>query len=400
MMAQKTVLVTGASRGIGKATAIKFAKKNYNVVISCLQNEERLMQTKREIESYQTPCLAFMGDMGDMEQCRLLFKKIKKQFGSLDVLVNNAGISYIGLLQDMTTEDWNRVMNTNLTSVFNCCKLAIPDMVAKQAGKIINISSVWGVAGASCEVAYSATKGAVNAFTKALAKELAPSNIQVNAIACGAIDTEMNQWLEEDDLISLIDEIPSGRLGKAEEVADLVYHLGYKNAYLTGQVIGLDGGWIDPLIFPRSPAVLTVIRIFYFRKEPDYMPTTYTHHRFGNDVFSRLPAPLQEKISAIPGLFDIGLHGPDFLFYYKPLSKNPVNQRGHPDARAAWQNLFYSRPFLALSHMAEPDAGFAYICGFLCHFALDSTCHPYIEQQVVPQASRTAKLNRNWIVCT
>ena len=135
-------------------------------------------------------------------------------------------------------------MNTNLTSVFNCCKLAIPDMVAKQAGKIINISSVWGVAGASCEVAYSATKGAVNAFTKALAKELAPSNIQVNAIACGAIDTEMNQWLEEDDLISLIDEIPSGRLGKAEEVADLVYHLGYKNAYLTGQVIGLDGGWI------------------------------------------------------------------------------------------------------------------------------------------------------------
>ena len=117
-------------------------------------------------------------------------------------------------------------------------------MIIKKWGKIINISSVWGNVGAACEVAYSATKGGINAFTKALAKELAPSNIQVNAVACGAIDTEMNQFLEEDELIGLIDEIPAGRLGKAEEVADLVYHLGYKNSYLTGQVIGMDGGWI------------------------------------------------------------------------------------------------------------------------------------------------------------
>ena len=117
-------------------------------------------------------------------------------------------------------------------------------MVRQQEGKIINISSVWGVCGASCEAAYSATKGGINALTKALAKELAPSGIQVNAVACGAIDTEMNQWMKEEDLIALVDEIPAGRLGRAEEVADLVYHLGYKNAYLTGQVIGLDGGWI------------------------------------------------------------------------------------------------------------------------------------------------------------
>ena len=110
--------------------------------------------------------------------------------------------------------------------------------------EIVNISSVWGVVGASCETAYSATKGGINALTKALAKELAPSNIQVNAIACGAIDTEMNQWMDEDDLIALVDEIPSGRLGRAEEVADLAYHLGYKESYLTGQIIGLDGGWI------------------------------------------------------------------------------------------------------------------------------------------------------------
>lgn len=242
-MSRKTVLVTGASRGIGKAIAVKFAKKNYNVVINCVRSQERLMQTKKEIESYQVPCLAFMGDMGDMSQCEALFKQIKKQFSALDVLVNNAGISYIGLLQDMKTEDWDRIIRTNLTSVFNLSKLAIPDMVARKYGKIINISSVWGNVGAACEVAYSATKGGINAFTKALAKELAPSNIQVNAVACGAIDTEMNQFLEEEELIALVEEIPTGRLGKAEEVADLVYHLGYKNSYLTGQVIGLDGGW-------------------------------------------------------------------------------------------------------------------------------------------------------------
>ena len=243
-MAQKTVLVTGASRGIGKAIAVKFAKKGYNVAISCIHNEERLMQAKKEIESYQVSCLAYVGDMGNMEHCKELFERIRKQFGTLDVLVNNAGVSYIGLLQDMSVQDWDKVIHTNLNSVFNCCKLAIPGMLSKKQGKIINISSVWGNVGASCEVAYSATKGAINAFTKALAKELAPSNIQVNAVACGAIDTEMNQWMEESEFIALVEEIPAGRLGKAEEVADLVYHLGYKNAYLTGEVIGLDGGWI------------------------------------------------------------------------------------------------------------------------------------------------------------
>lgn len=243
-MSKKTVLVTGASRGIGKAIAVKYAKKGCNVAVNCIHSEERLAQTRREIESYQTECLAFLGDMGNPADCQALFKKIRKQFGGVDVLVNNAGISYIGLLQDMTSDDWDRIVRTNLTSVFNCCRLAIPYMVEKKCGKIINISSVWGVAGASCEVAYSATKGGINAFTKALAKELAPSGIQVNAIACGAIDTEMNQWMEEDELIALVEDIPAGRLGSAEEVADLVYHLGYKNAYLTGQVIGLDGGWI------------------------------------------------------------------------------------------------------------------------------------------------------------
>lgn len=243
-MKRKTVLVTGSSRGIGKAIAVKFAKKGYNVVINCIKNEELLEQTKKEIESYRVSCMAFVGDVGDYETARDMFSQIKKLYGSIDVLVNNAGISYVGIFQDMKVEDWNKIISTNLTSVFNCSTLAIPDMITKKSGKIINISSVWGSVGASCEVAYSATKGAINSLTKSLAKELAPSNIQVNAVACGAIDTEMNQFLEDDELLSLINEIPSNRLGKAEEVADFVYHLAYKNGYLTGQVIKLDGGWI------------------------------------------------------------------------------------------------------------------------------------------------------------
>ncbi len=243
-MNRKTILVTGSSRGIGKAIAVKYAKKGYNVAINCLNNHELLEKVKKEIESYQVSCLAFVGDVGNYEVAQELFTEIKKHFGTIDILVNNAGISYIGLLSEMSIEDWNKIVQNNLTSVFNCCKLAIPDMVAGQKGKIINISSVWGDSGASCEVAYSTTKGGINAFTKALAKELAPSNIQVNAIACGAIDTEMNHFLSDDELMSLIEEIPANRLGRAEEVADLVYSLTHKNQYLTAQVINLDGGWI------------------------------------------------------------------------------------------------------------------------------------------------------------
>ena len=243
-MHKKTILITGSSRGIGKAIAMKYAKKGYNVVINCKTNEELLLKVKKEIESFQTNCLAFVGDVGDYETCELLFEQIKKHFGSIDVLINNAGISYIGLLTDMKPNEWNHIIQNNLTSVFNCCHLAIPYMVHKQKGKIVNISSVWGVTGASCEVAYSTTKGGMNAFTKALAKEVAPSNIQVNAIACGAIDTEMNQFLSDEELLQLIDEIPANRLGRAEEVADLVYSITHKNQYLTGQIIQLDGGWI------------------------------------------------------------------------------------------------------------------------------------------------------------
>lgn len=241
---KKTVLVTGASRGIGRAVALKFAAEGWQVVITCLKQTEKLKEVQGQIQALGAPCLAFTGNMGDMEDCLRLFQQIWDTFGPPDVLVNNAGISYIGLFQDMSIEDWNRLLTCDLTSVFCCCKLAVPEMIRRQSGKIINISSVWGVCGASCETAYSAAKGGVNALTKALAKELAPSNIQVNAIACGAIDTEMNQWMEPEEKDALLEEIPAGRMGQPSEVADLVFQLADGHSYLTGQVIQLDGGWI------------------------------------------------------------------------------------------------------------------------------------------------------------
>jgi len=243
-MSAKTVLITGASRGIGKAIALKFANEGYNLVITCRKQEAELNQTKAELESLGVNCLAYLGDMGSYEVVQELFAAARNQFGTIDVLINNAGISHIGLFTDMKFKEWNEILNTNLTSAFNCCHFAVPDMIAVQKGKIINISSVWGVTGASCEVAYSATKGGINAFTKALAKELAPSNIQVNAIACGAIDTQMNQFLEKDEMDALIESIPANRFGKTEEVAELAYQLASGNDYLNGQVIPLDGAWI------------------------------------------------------------------------------------------------------------------------------------------------------------
>lgn len=243
-MKEKTVLVTGASRGIGKAIAIKFAHEGYNVVITCLSNKELLLETQSTIESLGVSCLHFVGDMGNHHVVKELFELIKDRFASLDVLVNNAGIASIGLFTDLTPENWSRIIQTNLTSVYNTCSLAVPDMIHNKKGKIINISSVWGNVGASCEVAYSASKGGVNSFTKALAKELAPSNIQVNAISCGVINTDMNHMLDQSELECLVNEIPANRLGHAEEVAHLAYQLTENNEYLTGQIITLDGGWI------------------------------------------------------------------------------------------------------------------------------------------------------------
>jgi 3-oxoacyl-[acyl-carrier protein] reductase len=243
-MSHKIAAITGCSQGIGKAIALTYAKNGYDTAICCRSQKEKLYAVKKEIEQYQVRCLAFVGDMGQEKDVALFFKQIKEEFGHLDIFINNAGISCFGLLQDMSSEEWNHVLASNLNSVFYCSKHAIKMMLPNKAGKILSISSVWGCVGASTEVAYSTTKGGINAFTKALAKELAPSNIQVNAIACGMIDTEMNQHLSAEELACLLEEIPSGRMGTAEEVAKLAYDINEKNDYLTGQIIILDGGWI------------------------------------------------------------------------------------------------------------------------------------------------------------
>ena len=261
MLNKKSVLITGASRGIGKALAYEFARNGYDLYLTCKNNLEFLINMKAELENMQTVitspsnkdekicnkslissfinCNIFQCDMGNVKEVEQLFQSIP----SIDVIVNNAGISYVGLLTDMSASEWHSVMSTNLDSLFYTSKFGVPKMLANHQGKIINISSVWGNVGASMEVAYSASKGAVNSFTKALAKELAPSNIQVNAIACGLIDTDMNACFAEEDLRCIIEEIPADRIGQPEEVARLCHMLAEAPEYLTGQIITLDGGW-------------------------------------------------------------------------------------------------------------------------------------------------------------
>lgn len=241
----KTAVITGASRGIGAAIAGRLAADGYHLALCCRRNQEQLYMLAETLQrEYHVQIRCFAGDVADYAFVEQMIAQTQAEFGQIDVLVNNAGISYIGLLTDMNIEDWNRIVATNLTSVFSACRLAVPAMVARKQGTIINISSVWGSAGASCEVAYSACKGGINAFTRALGKELAPSNIQVNAIACGVIDTDMNRCFGEDEKQALIDEIPAGRMGTPEEVAELVHTLCGTPSYLTGQIITLDGGWI------------------------------------------------------------------------------------------------------------------------------------------------------------
>ena len=243
-MNKKTVLISGASRGIGRAAALAFAREQDNLIITCQKNKELLDQVKQEAEAEGSVCLAFAGDMGDFSFCQEVFAKAHRHGLYPDLVINNAGISHIGLFQDMTPDEWQRVMNVNIGSVMNLCHLVIPSMVHRHHGRIINISSVWGNVGASCEAVYSASKGAINSFTKALAKELAPSNIQVNAIAFGAIETPMNAWLSKEEAEALADEIPAGREGTKEEAAQMICMVADAPDYLTGQILTMDGGWI------------------------------------------------------------------------------------------------------------------------------------------------------------
>lgn len=242
---KQTALITGASRGIGAALAETFARAGYQLTLCCQHSEEKLMTLSKSLqEQYHTTVLVRIGDVGDYAFVKTMVDATLEAFGAIDVLINNAGISYIGLLTDMSIEDWNRIVATNLTSVFSTCRCVVPSMVHNKRGRIINISSVWGNVGASCEVAYSACKGGINSFTRALGKELAPSQITVNAIACGVIDTDMNRCFSEEERADLIAEIPAERMGRPEEVAELALSIASGHAYLNGQIITLDGGWI------------------------------------------------------------------------------------------------------------------------------------------------------------
>lgn len=236
----KYALITGASRGIGASIAEIMAKEGYHLYLTCRHSSDRLTEIASRLTSqYKTVCIPIMADMGNPDNVDNLFAQIS----SLDVLVNNAGISYVGLLHEMSVTDWREIMSTNLDALFYTCRKAVPLMLQNHSGRIINISSVWGNVGASMETAYSASKGGVNSFTKALAKELAPSGIQVNAIACGLIDTDMNKFLSDEDRKALCREIPADRICKPEEVAQTVLSLLHTPKYLTGQIITIDGGW-------------------------------------------------------------------------------------------------------------------------------------------------------------
>ena len=239
-----TIIITGASSGMGKQIAIYMASYFDNIAITGYKHRDELEITAQEILALGKNCYTCVGDISDYDFVTTFISNVHEKYGTIDVLINNAGISYVGLLTDMTYEDWRCVIDTNLTSVFNTCRQTVPYMVSAKSGKIINISSMWGQVGASCEVAYSASKGGVDSFTKALAKELAPSNISVNAISCGIIDTPMNNCFSKEDIDNLTDEIPVGRLGTPLEVSELIYNVINSPSYLTGQIIRIDGGFI------------------------------------------------------------------------------------------------------------------------------------------------------------
>lgn len=244
-MIKKNVLITGASRGIGRSTALLFADKGFHVFLNCNKSIEELQKVQQEIEQNHPNCSTIVtGNVGNPEDVRSIFREIYSHCDSLDVLVNNAGVAHIGLLMDLTDEEWNRIIDTNLSSVFYCCREAVPKMVSKKSGRIINISSMWGTVGASCEAAYSASKSGIHGLTRALAKELAPSGISVNAIACGVIDTVMNAQLDKTERQELAEEIPAGRFCSPEEIAEVIWQTANTPVYMTGQIIGVDGGYI------------------------------------------------------------------------------------------------------------------------------------------------------------
>ena len=245
MINNKTVIITGASKGIGAATAILFAEKGYNVVINYNNSVESARLLQRSLSENGYNVIALKANVTNRKEVDLMIKETLYIFGSIDVLINNAGISHQSLFTDISEYDWDNMMNVNLKGVFNCTQAVLPHMIEKKSGKIINMSSIWGITGGSCEVHYSAAKAGIIGFTKALAKELGPSGITVNCIAPGVIDTNMNANLSVDDLNALVEQTPIGRIGTTNEIAATALFLSEPNAdFITGQVISPNGGMV------------------------------------------------------------------------------------------------------------------------------------------------------------
>ena len=242
----KTVLITGATGGIGEALCREFAALGYNIILHYNSNEEKANSIKKELkEQYKVNVCALQADLSDLSQTKELGKTARYIMGNVDILINNAGMAYQQLFQLCEDKTINDLFNINIMSAMELTKELLPDMINNKWGRIINISSMWGVSGASCEVHYSASKSALTGFTKALAKEVGPSGITVNCVAPGFIDTKMNSHLDEDSVKEIVDSTPIPRAGKGEDVAYLCSFLSSDKAeFITGQVIGVDGGYI------------------------------------------------------------------------------------------------------------------------------------------------------------
>jgi 3-oxoacyl-[acyl-carrier protein] reductase len=241
----KTVLITGGARGIGKATAELFAAQDYNVIINYQRSEKSAQELGKSLSRQGYAVMIRQADITQRIQVEGMVAEALQRFGSIDVLVNNAGIAQQKLFTDISEEDWDRMLNVHVKGIFNCCQCVVPLMINNKEGKIINISSIWGMTGASCEVHYSTAKAAVIGFTKALARELGPSNIQVNCVAPGIIGTDMNADLDEETKNRLQQDTPLLRFGTPLEIASAVLYLASPPAdFITGQVISPNGGLV------------------------------------------------------------------------------------------------------------------------------------------------------------
>ena len=238
-MNDKKVLISGGSRGIGRACVEHFTQKRYTVAFLFEKNVDEATKTSKEFNALAIKC-----DISDPNSVNQAVDKVKQELGGIDILVNNAAISMIKPFDMFTNDEWDRMLGVNLSGMFYLCRAVAPEMISKKWGRIINVGSVWGRVGASCEVPYSATKAGVRGFTLSLAKELAPSGITVNCVEPGVISTEMNAALGEETLKTLSDETPIGRLGRPDEVASMIGFFASNEAeFVTGQIIGVDGGY-------------------------------------------------------------------------------------------------------------------------------------------------------------